>query len=154
MTTSLSMRDNQQAKVYNAEYRLRNIMDRQHQAPTIQIAGSTLTLPAELKFADLPSMQRYVDLVLPGQAVKVRARRGIAKAHYWGSEIAIPMMGDEKGRRWAMRQIVLLHECAHHGTPADHGPEFTTRFVDLLEQHMGPEVALIMTINLHENGAK
>jgi putative metallohydrolase (TIGR04338 family) len=154
MTASVRTRDSQRAKVYEAEHQLEAIMDRQHETSTIKIAGSTLTLPAEKKFADLASMQRYVDLALPGQAVKVRARRGVKAAHYHASEIAIPMEGNEKGYRWAMRELVLCHEIAHHLSYDQHGPEFTTAFVDLLDRHMGPEVALVMTILLHENGAR
>jgi putative metallohydrolase (TIGR04338 family) len=129
-------------------------MDHQHETPTIQIAGSMLTLPAELKFGDIPSMQRYIDLILPGEGIKVRSRRGTKSAHYQMGEIAIPMLSDEKGYRWACRQLVLIHEAAHHLAGGDqHGSQFTARYVELLDKHMGPEVALIMRISLHENGA-
>lgn len=128
---------------YDAEYLLRDMFARE--AP-VSIAGSTLTLPVERKFADLPSIQRYVSRVLPVRTPTVRARKGTAKAHYWAvrNEIAIP----ETGTRWAMREIVVLHECAHVLAPAGskHGPAFQEVFTDLLSQQIGPEAGWLYRV--------
>ncbi len=48
MTTSdMSTRDYQKSAVYAAEQLVRRLLDRSGQFPTLQIAGSTITLPAE-----------------------------------------------------------------------------------------------------------
>lgn len=138
---------------YEAEFLLRDILDRQHDAPTIKIAGSTINVPIERRFADVPSMQRYTDRVLPDAGITVRERKGQAKAHYLAAtrEIAIPVLRVHDRRTpWAMRELVLLHECAHHGTTDLHGPEFQERFVDLTTQHMGPEAGFLLRILLHQ----
>ena len=129
--------------MYDAEYLLRDMFARE--APVF-IAGSTITLPTERKFADIPSIQRYVSRVLSVRTPTVRARRGTAKAHYWGmrNEIAIP----EHGTRWAMREIVILHECAHALAPAGakHGPAFQNVYTDLLTEHIGPEAGWLYRV--------
>lgn len=142
------MRDLQRERVYQAEFRLREILDRQYDFPTIEIAGSTLVVPLEQKFADLLSMQCYVSALAPG--VRVRERKGQARAHYHDGEIAIPTI-----RRWAMREVVLLHEIAHHRTRGDaHGPRFVGEFIELLSDLIGPEAGLLFRIFINDHDAK
>lgn len=161
------MTDFQKSKVYGAEQHLARLLEsaRVNQVRTIEAYGSTLTLPDEVRFGDLESIQRYVDNVLglawvrrtwpvlAAQRVTVRRRKGESKAHYWRlvREIAIPT-----STRWAMREIVLLHEIAHHLTPEDcgHGEEFVGTFLLLVREIIGPEVGLLLLAAMHEAGAK
>ena len=153
------MRDSQREKVYQAEFRLRELYDNAEQIGhrMVELDGIPLTLPPEGKFGCVESMQRYVDRVMPG--VCVRARRGdrFAHAEPWARVIAIPADRD----RWACREIVVLHELAHiatrsdhaHGTAA-HGPEFVSTFTDLLSTIMGPEVGLAYRLLCNHSGAR
>lgn len=149
------MRDSQQAKVYGAEQMVRKIIDRSAPGQPVHLHGSTLTLPPEVKFGSLEATQAYVDRVLgPGQ-VKVRERKGNTKAHYEPFTATIAVPAPERGRHWAQREIVILHEIAHHLTrttrPA-HGPEFCAEFLRLVHEYMGPEIHLLLLDALHQNG--
>jgi putative metallohydrolase (TIGR04338 family) len=150
-----------QTAVYAAEDLLRSILDRQPECPSFDFGGSILTLPVERKFADLPSMQSYVDKVLAlgwvqGKysaaqgRVTVRERRGNRMAAYRYNEIAIPPL--KIGGQWAMRELVLLHEIAHHLAPrAGHDAPFQEAFLDLVGQIIGEEAALLLRVFIHEN---
>ena len=145
------MRDSQRQRVYDAEGRLRGMFDYtvQYDNPTVEVNGVRLTLPPEAKFGDVASVQRYCDRVCTMAGVPpvaVRERQGEGMAHYEPDNrvIAVP----DGRNRWAMREIVVLHELAHHvtrmhnGGVAAHGPEFVTEFIDLLSVVMAPEAAL------------
>lgn len=142
------MRDSQRQRVYDAEEFLANIYDRVAAAGNmVNIMGVSLTLPPEAKFASIASVQHYCDQVtdmLGVARVQVRSRRGDTKAHYCRGEIAAPDRGD----RWAMRELVVLHELAHHVTgPAHrHSPIFVGVLTDLLSRVMGPEVGLALRL--------
>ena len=155
-------RDFQRSKVYSSEFVLRDLLAqaKSSQNPIVTVAGITVTLPPEAKFGSLESSQDYGDRVLSHPAVKdcfpwvgsnvgVRRRRGVTKAHYsrMGREIAIPDQVD-----WAMRELVVLHEIAHHLSPGGHGPEFADAFLTLLGAVMGPEVALVLRVIYDDNG--
>jgi putative metallohydrolase (TIGR04338 family) len=155
--------------VYAAEAQVARMLDRAAaESAMVDFFGSTLTLPTERRFADLDSVQRWVDAVLaldqvgrrwPGTpGCRVRARQGASQAHYAApGEIAVPL--DD---RWALREVVLCHELAHHlvfhdvavsaGVPA-HGREFVDAYVGLVDVVIGPEVALLLRAGLDEVGA-
>lgn len=147
-------RDAQRERVYQAEFRLRSMYDNIGVTgnPVIELDGIRLTMPPEARFASVESVQAYCDRVLAlighDQPVSVRERAGTAKAHYewnWatGGCIAVPVVGS----RWALREVVVLHELAHHLSPgAKHGPGFVTVMKQLLGQVMGPEVGLAYQI--------
>ena len=160
--------DRQRSKVYEAEALVRRIFDRSADFPVIDVAGSHLTLPPERKFASLASVQAYLEAVLDLQWVRarwpraadpvfVRARAGQSRAHYerFPATIAVPL--HEGGTAWALRELVVLHEMAHHLAPeADevpHGPEFTGRLVDLLSGIVGEEAAFLLRVTLLDLGA-
>jgi putative metallohydrolase (TIGR04338 family) len=121
----------------------------------IEAYGTSFRTPDERKFARVEDIQRYVDAVLAhvghDRPVKVRVRKGITKAHYehYNETIAIPE------NPWAMREIVVLHEIAHHLTkysePA-HGPEFRSAFCDLLERVLCPEARFLLQVAFFERG--
>ena len=130
------------------------------------IAGSTIPVPIERKFGDLTWVQRYVDLVMSRVAgdygvpekITVRDRMGNTRAHYerFGAVIAIPPHSNQ-GHSWAMRELVVLHEIAHHLThQADqsHGPEFVAAVIDLMDRFIGPEMAFLFRALAHESGLK
>ncbi|ORB62183.1 TIGR04338 family metallohydrolase [Mycolicibacterium tusciae] len=162
------MRDTQRAKVYAAEEFVRTLFDRaaEHGNRVVDFFGTQLTLPPEGRFASVESVQRYVDDVLgmtlvreswpEAGALTVRARRGVSAAHYEraddGARIAVP----EKRTTWALRELVVLHEIAHHLCVAEppHGPEFVATFCDLAGGVMGPEVAHVLRVVYAKQGVR
>ncbi len=164
----MSVRDTQRSKVYAAEEFVRTLFDRaaEHGNRTVEFFGTNLTLPPEARFASVDSVQRYVDDVLalgpvggrwPDVApLSVRPRRGLTAAHYErddaGAAIAVP----ERGTNWALRELVVLHEIAHHLCDAapPHGPEFVATFCELAETVMGPEVAHVLRVVYAKEGVK
>lgn len=164
----MTPRDTQRAKVYAAEEFVRMMFDRagEHGSRAVEFFGTSLTLPPEARFASIESVQRYADDVLalpavrqrwPGAtALQVRARRGATAAHYElgdaGAVIAVP----ESHSRWALRELVILHEIAHHlcaaGPP--HGPRFVATFCELAGAVMGPEVAHVLRVVYAKHGVR
>ena len=156
----MSVRDTQRAKVYAAEEFVRTLFDRaaEHGNRVVDFFGTQLTLPPEGRFASVESVQRYVDEVLAHPAVQarwrtagvltVRGRRGATAAHYErsgeGATIAVP----DRRSTWALRELVELHEIAHHLCDAEppHGPEFVATFCELAEAVMGPEVGHVLRV--------
>lgn len=151
------MRDSQKQRVYEAERRLRTMLDNCAESgnPTVELNGIRLTLPPEARYGSVQSVQTYVDRVLAHpavidrwparsrQGVRVRPRRGDRHAHYQWGEIAVP----DGRNRWAMREVVILHELAHHFAPLDaHGPGFVAVFIELLSTVMAPEVGLALRL--------
>lgn len=164
----MSVRDTQRARVYAAEAFVRTIFDRaaQGSSRSIDFFGARVTLPPEARFGSVSSVQCYVEDVLalptvsahwPQRApLAVRARRGATAAHYErrasGSVIAVP---DSVG--WALRELVVLHEVAHHlddtaGPP--HGPGFVATFCDLATLVMGPEVGYVLRVVYAKEGVR
>ncbi|HEX2284718.1 MAG TPA: TIGR04338 family metallohydrolase [Mycobacterium sp.] len=162
----MSGRDTQRAKVYAAEEFVRTLFDRaaEHGNRVVDFFGTQLTLPPEGRFASVEAVQRYVDDVLglvrhrwPGAApLMVRARRGATAAHYervaHEATIAVP----DQRTGWALRELVVLHEIAHHlcGAEPPHGPEFVATFCELAEAVMGPEVAHVLRVVYAKEGVR
>ena len=164
----MTARDAQRAKVYAAEEFVRTLFDRarDHGNPVVDFFGTALTLPPEGRFGSVPAVQRYVDEVLAHPAVRerwvdagplaVRARRGVRAAHYeWGdgaATIAVP----ERHTTWALRELVVLHEIAHHLSHAGppHGPEFVATFCELAAAVMGPEVGHVLRVVYAKEGVR
>ncbi|MET0476129.1 MAG: TIGR04338 family metallohydrolase [Mycobacterium sp.] len=159
-------RDAQRAKVYAAEQFVRTLFDRaaERGSRSVEFFGTQLTLPPEARFGAVDSVQRYVDdvLALPSVLarwpapvpVAVRGRRGVTAAHYeWtprASTIAVP----DRQTTWALRELVVLHELAHHLAQADppHGPEFTAAFAELATAVMGAEVGYLLRVVYAKEG--
>ncbi|MFG1790561.1 TIGR04338 family metallohydrolase [Nocardia sp. NPDC049149] len=159
----VTVRDTQRAKVYDAEQLVRGVFDRadEHGSRTVELYGSHITLPIERRFASVDSVQTYADKVLAlnwvrahwdraGTPVRVRSRAGTTAAHYESADavLAVPLHTDD-GTAWALRELVVLHELAHHlesvpGSVAAHGPEFCTRYLELVDGIIGPEAALLL----------
>ena len=93
--------------------------------------------------------------------VRVRSRRGAGRAHYepLAATIAVPTtLDDARGHRWAMRELVILHELAHHLEPGAgagkplHGIEFRAAMLALVEAAIGPETALLLRVTYADVG--
>ncbi len=157
----MTARDAQRSRVYAAEGFVRTLFDHasQHSSRTVDFFGESITLPPEARFASVESVQRYVDEVLALPAVAalrpdpgplaVRVRRGAAAAHYehdgQAGVIAVP---ESLGATWAMRELVVLHEVAHHLCPdgPPHGPEFVAMFCALAGAVIGPEAGHVLRV--------
>lgn len=196
MTARANPRDSQRGAVYEAESLLRNLFDFSAANPgtSVDCFGVTLLLPPEAKFGDLGGVARYVDQAQHHPAVSaalgegrppvaVRERAGSAAAHYenaaGGPTIAVPAARSDG--RWTLRELVVLHELAHHfattapaldGLPATrpgilnpnsgpspmpiaaHGPEFTAAMIALVTALMGPPAGLALRIAYGELGVR
>ena len=56
-----------------------------------------------------------------------------------------------------MRELVVLHELAHHlaaGTGPAHGPQFVATFCDLAAAVMGPEVGHVLRVVYTKEGVR
>ncbi|MFE3441542.1 TIGR04338 family metallohydrolase [Nocardia sp. NPDC059180] len=158
----MTVRDSQRAKVYDAEQLVRGAFDRADEFGhrTVEVYGSQITLPVERRFASVESVQSYCDRVLAlnwvvaqwvraSSPLRVRERAGTTAAHYEadGGVLAVPL--HTGGTAWALRELVVLHELTHHLEPrprehAPHGPEFCSRYVELVDGVIGPEAALLL----------
>lgn len=163
-------RDVQRSRVYAAETVVRRMLDRAADGTgTVDLHGSTLTLPPERRFASVASINRYIDQVVrlswvraawPARAaapVTVVERGGQAKAEYHRLTASIAIPPYQGNAAWAMRELVVLHELAHHlGTDEEepHGPAFCDRMLTLVDGVIGPEVALLLRSTLHDAGAR
>lgn len=149
---------NRPTAVYGAEDQVATVLNR---GGVVDFHGSTLDVPAQRRFGDLPAVRRYLlavrahpdggaDTPLP----TVRRRRGPTKAH-WSApgEIALP-----ESHRWAMTELVLLHEYTHHlqwhraGATA-HDRQFCVIMCDLVGSALSPNAALLLRAAYIEAGA-
>jgi putative metallohydrolase (TIGR04338 family) len=161
-------RDIQRAKVYAAEEFVRTLFDRAGERGnrSIEFFGASLTLPPEAKFGSLEAVQRYVDDVLSHPAVRrrwpglepvtVRGRRGATAAHYALDGSAATIAVPDRHTTWALRELVVLHEIAHHVCRCEpaHGPEFVAEFAELAELVMGPEVSHVLRVVYAKEGVR
>jgi putative metallohydrolase (TIGR04338 family) len=152
--------DPDRQRVYAAQNQVCHLMDWSplDAPPKVTIHGSTITLQPDRKFGDLASVQRYVDAVLqlnwvqqrwsPGP-VRVRERRGQTKAHYLLGEIAVPTQW-----RWALREMVVLHELTHHLAPPEehHGAIFQETLTALLRELVSYEAAFLFEVGIRASG--
>lgn len=162
------LRDYQRSRVYEAEHLIHRIFDRSFDYPVVEVAGSRLTLPAERKFASIPDVQRYIDKVLAlgwvretweraAVPVTVGERRGAKQAEYlrFGAIMAVP--AHQSRSTWALRELVILHELAHHlaeEIEIAHGPTFVDRLITLFGGIIGPEAAFLTRVTMLDVGVR
>lgn len=154
--------------VYGAEDQWSAVLDR---GGTVDFHGSHINVPLQKRFADIASVQRYVDAVLALEPVReafpnagpvrVRARRGQGKAHYEPSTatMAIPLHNRAFGR-----ESTVLHELAHHlsvsqgltATSANrwHGVEFREAMLFLVSVMLGESAALLLRAGYYSSGVR
>ena len=158
----MTPRDTQRAKVYAAEEFVRTLFDRaaEHGNRVVEFFGTQLTLPPEGRFSSAASVQRYVDDVLAhvgrDRRLTVRARRGATAAHYERHDDVAVIAVPDRRTSWALRELVVLHEIAHHLNDAEpaHGPEFVATFCELADVVMGPEVGHVLRVVYAKEGAR
>ncbi|MGW0250296.1 TIGR04338 family metallohydrolase [Nocardia goodfellowii] len=166
----MSVRDSQRAKVYDAEQLVRGVFDRADEfgSRTVDLYGSQITLPIERRFASVDSVQAYADKVLAlnwvraqwdraSVPVRVRSRAGATAAHYEAADAVLAVPLHTGGTAWALRELVVLHEIAHHlgaASEAAHGPEFCSRYLELVDGIIGPEAALLLRSTLLNCGVR
>lgn len=162
MTRAVERRDHQRSKVYAAENTLRWLYD--NGTGRVELAGTILQLEPEARFAGVESIQVYVDRVLSlpvvverfgrHDRVTVRARKGGKSAHYEYDTRTIAV--HLEGSRWALRELVLLHEIAHavSSESSRHGPDFAATLVELIGIVMGPQAALALRLLHAEHGVQ
>ncbi|MEQ6901336.1 TIGR04338 family metallohydrolase [Nocardioides sp. YIM 152588] len=134
--------------------------------PEITVDGRTFKPEPEPRFTDPEAVGRYVDQVLGHLAergrryggrealpVRVRPRRGSTAATYSLDDATIAVPPFERGGRWALRGLVVLHEIAHHlhGEPG-HGAAWRGTFVRLLEDLGSPVTAELLQHAYAEEG--
>ena len=161
-------RDSRRAQVYAAERLVHGMFDRAGSSRLVQIAGTSLTLPPEVRFASVGSVREYVDRVLGMRSVTssfgsaslpvdVIERGGHRSAEYrrrpdGSREIAIPA---SREGRWALRELVVLHEIAHHLDDSDgpaHGPGFVRTLIALVGLVLGPEAEFVYRVVFTDSG--
>ncbi|MBT0565891.1 TIGR04338 family metallohydrolase [Williamsia sp. CHRR-6] len=159
-------RDHQRAALYAAEALVHSMFD----APTsmLQVAGTTITRPAEARFGSVQAVTDHVARVLQRPTVReafpratrpvaVRTRRGHRSAHYEPGPPAVIALPESSAGRWALRELVVLHELAHHlaepGTPA-HGGQFAATLIDLVTDVMGPEAGFVFRVVFGDAGVR
>jgi putative metallohydrolase (TIGR04338 family) len=163
----VSGRDRHRQRVYDAEATLTRMIDRRHDFPVAHAFGSRVVVPEDRKFGDLDSVQRYVDAVLalewvrraaPDRAalpVTVRARAGATMAEYEFATHTIAVPPHRVGGRWAMRELVVLHELAHHlvgDRDVPHGPAFLARLLEFVEELVGFEAGFLLRSTFLDSG--
>jgi putative metallohydrolase (TIGR04338 family) len=164
------MRDEQRQRVYDAEEQVcRQLEHAAGGARVVEVAGSTVVAPLELRFGTLEAAGAYIERVrrspsfgaaFPRAArvpVVVRPRRG-GRAATYEAPGTIALHAPEAGSAWALRELVVLHELAHHAQHHDsppgptHGPGFVRTLLQLVHDEMGPEAALLLTAAYAEHG--
>jgi putative metallohydrolase (TIGR04338 family) len=158
--------DPDRATVYEAEGVLAALIDRRADFPIVEAYGSQVVVPTDRKFGDLASVQRYVDALLAlnwvrrlaperaGTPVTVRERAGATKAVYEADKHTIALPPHRIGGHWAMRELVVLHELAHHLSPGvEHGPEFVRVMLALVEELVGAEAGFLLRSALSAGNA-
>jgi putative metallohydrolase (TIGR04338 family) len=67
--------------------------------------------------------------------------------------MAVP--GYRAGSGWALRELVILHELAHHlaeDIEIAHGGAFVDRLLTLVDGIVGPEAALLLRVTMLDVG--
>ena len=155
--------------VYAAEDQWSAVLDR---GGTVDFFGSRLDVPMQRRFADVATVQAYVDALLARPGVRtaypsagpvtVRERAGQGRAHYQprGAVIALPLR-----TLWAGRESVVLHELAHHcacslGVETDpagvrwQGVEFRSAMDVLATEALGEAAALLLRAGYDAAGVR
>lgn len=164
------MRDFQRSRVYSADLFTRRTLELAAKGDgTMEMHNSTIVIPQEIRFGSLAAVEQYIRQIqhtgwyvaqgFNPKPVSVRRRAGDAYAHYDPARAEIAMHEPTYGTPWSTREIVVLHELAHHVTPhgneyAAHGPEFVGNFLALVREFMGPEVWMLLYDSMLQNNVK
>jgi putative metallohydrolase (TIGR04338 family) len=159
------MRDQLRGRVYAAESQVRAAVERAAAGGGVDFFGSMLPVPQERRFSDFAEVASYIAGVLVDERLRgafgaidapgLRARAGEAEAHY---EFDTAVIALPQGGGWAWRELVILHELAHHITAlvhpeaASHGPEFASVYCRLVEWQLGGAASLLLRAALDGEG--
>jgi putative metallohydrolase (TIGR04338 family) len=164
------VRDSQRQRLYDAEQQVRRQLELAAAgARTVTVGSSSIVLPLEVRFGSMDAVQRYCDGIRATQdftrrfphaaaaPLHARARRGDRHAHYEPPG-TIALHEPELGSGWSLRELVVLHEVAHHAAHHDgppepaHGAAYAGAFLRVVTDTMGPETGLLLTSALAEHG--
>ncbi|MEH3156096.1 MAG: TIGR04338 family metallohydrolase [Gordonia paraffinivorans] len=157
-------RDSGRAALYAAERMAHLVFEAS--GTGAQIGGVTVTVPPEARFGSVESVADHVERILArpsirdrfpraAEPVRVRVRRGPVSAHYEAGPPAVIAVPEDADGRWALRELVVLHELAHHLDDSGgvaHGPAFATTLIDLVADVVGPEAGWIYRVLFTESG--
>ncbi len=152
------MIDANRSAVYAAESLVADMIDR---GADVAFHGTRLALQPDRKFGQVADIERYLAWVrshpwgcpdVPRPVI--RQRRGAAKA-VWEAPVTIAV----PDAAWARREMVVLHEYAHHvtwhrsgRTDPRHGPAFCRNYADLVRMAVDPATGLLLTDAFHQAG--
>lgn len=151
-------------KIYQVEFALRDILDVCSEGDgTYTIQGMKLTMPIEYKFGSLDTIKTYANAVVDdynrrhgtdhGYAEVVEGSKSLHRRAYYRHGMARITIPQRDRGSWAWRQVVILHEIAHHlAFIPGHGVEFAEIMEDLLRECVGPEAGLVYRILLDQEG--
>ena len=104
---------------------------------------------------DTDAVQRYVDRITDAEGatrLTVVTTKSTRYSTYYSGRRQIALA------RWGFRELVVLHEIAHHLTPGwqAHGPEFCAAYIDLVNRYSlgADELADVLSRNLLKAGAR
>lgn len=150
------MTDRRRSAVYAAEAMVVAMIDR---GDDVDFHGARVSIGPDRKFGQVADIERYLTWVRSHEwgapevpDVRVRQRRGATKAVWEAPDcIAIP------DAAWARREMVVLHEYAHHvvwhrAGGSEHGAKFCLAFADLVRNAVSPEAGLLITDAFHQAG--
>jgi putative metallohydrolase (TIGR04338 family) len=143
-------------KVYSAEDALQKwLRAALEEDGSISIDDHVYKPEPEVKFGNVDSVRPYVNQVVKLLGLKpivVVKRQGAAKATYRWGEIRIPDY--TIGGHWALTEMVVLHEIAHHIAQGshEHGKDFRTAFVQLLKDVGKPVTAELLELAYERAG--
>lgn len=141
-------------RVYASELHLRQVLDiaDETEERTYDFYGYSMQLPETRKFWTLESVAAYYQRVCslaqvqrnwPGiEAPAVRPRKGGSVAHY--EQLTQTVAIYIANRAAAIPELLVLHELAHHLEHDGHGPLFRGAFIFLVQEAIGPELAMIL----------
>lgn len=143
--------------VYSAENQVSRVVNR---GGSVDFFGSTLHVPMQRKFGDIEGVVEYLRALREcswghGQTPtpNILPSRSLRKATWvHPNTIRLPTTSD-----WALTEMVVLHEYAHHVTfyehdATGHGIEFRNCLVDLVSDAIAPEAGLLLTAALDQAG--
>lgn len=143
-----------QTGIYTAELEVRRIMRNPRElAPN----GHLGLYPVELCWTTVEQVQGYLEIVLSWPWDRWRTGKAwpcIAHwddwptPHYRSGVICLP-----KSAPWNLRELVVLHELAHHFTQGQqHGPAWVQAFVDLVSTCIDPIVGQLLRTHFNQQG--
>ena len=133
----------------------------------MEFFGAQLTLPPEARFGSVPAVQRYVDEVLALPAVRRQWPEvaPLTVRHDGPQPQLTTKTATAQGLSrfpispppsWAMRELVVLHEIAHHLCDASppHGSQYVATLCTLAELVMGPELGHVLRVVYAKEGVR